>query len=214
MARKLVARQPGMTTELPPVPQSLEAVSAALQQCTRCNLCQYATAAVAGEGPRDARLMIVGEQAGDEEDLAGRPFIGPAGKVLDEALAEAGIERKAVYLTNAVKHFKFKLRGKKRIHQRPHVSEIESCRWWLDLEREFVQPPVTLALGATAARALLDRPVKIADVRGQALAGEDGRPIVITVHPAYLLRLPDRSAAREERARFIEELRFAQSLAA
>ena len=196
------------------IPATLESVATGLHKCTRCELCGPATAAVPGEGPADARLMIIGEQPGDEEDLAGRPFIGPAGQVLDDALREAGIARERVYLTNAVKHFKFRLRGKRRIHQRPNTGEVEHCRWWLDLEREIVSPSVTLALGATAARALLERPVRVGEVRGRALAAANGEVVVVTVHPAFLLRLPDRREAREERSRFLGDLRLAQLLTA
>ena len=157
--------------------------------------------------------MIVGEQPGDHEDLAGRPFVGPAGQVLDDALVEAGIERNAAFLTNAVKHFKHTLRGKRRIHERPNIDEIEACRWWLGLELEIVAPSVVVALGTTAARAVLGRPVKIADVRGRPLTVNQDTVALVTVHPAYLLRLPDREKAREERAMFIDDLRGALRLA-
>ncbi len=170
------------------------------------------TNAVQGEGPANAELMIVGEQPGDTEDLVGRPFIGPAGGVLDEALHEAGIDRGSVYLTNAVKHFKYRVRGKKRLHQRPNAEEIESCRWWLDRERELGMPRVILALGATAARAVMGKPVKIADLRGEPIV-DRGSVAVVTVHPAYLLRLQDKQKARDERRRFIDDLRLARELA-
>jgi DNA polymerase len=153
--------------------------------------------------------MIVGEQPGDREDLAGRPFIGPAGQLLDEALEEAGIERETVYLTNAVKHFKHVLRGKRRIHQRPNAQEIEQCRWWLDIERELVAPRVTVALGATAARAVLGRTVRVNEVRGTPFTERSGGTALVTVHPSYLLRLPDRHAAARERARFVKDLKTA-----
>ena len=195
-------------------PRSLEALAASVQDCRRCGLCRMATAAVPGEGPADAALMIVGEQPGDREDLAGRPFVGPAGSVLDDALCEAGIDRDTVYLTNAVKHFKHTLRGRRRIHQRPNADEIEACRWWLDREREILAPPVIVALGATAARAVLGRPVKIADARGRPIVLENRTTAVVTVHPAYLLRLPDRGEARGERARFVDDLQEATRLAA
>jgi DNA polymerase len=204
-ARRLVADQSEMTA----APSStLEAVAKSVQDCSRCGLCRMATAAVPGEGSASAELMIVGEQPGDREDLVGRPFVGPAGEVLDEALCEAGIQRDAVYLTNAVKAFKHTLRGKRRIHQRPNVDEIETCRWWLEHERAIVAPSVILALGATAARAVLGKPVKITDVRGRPVDAGDATAIV-TVHPAFLLRLREREEAREQRARFIYELRLA-----
>ncbi len=211
-ARRLVAEQPGMTETAPEGPATLETLAMELKRCTRCDICRMATAAVPGEGPTDANLMIVGEQPGDQEDLAGRAFVGPAGAVLDDALRDAGINRDSVYLTNAVKHFKHTLRGKRRIHQRPTADEIETCRWWLDSEREIVAPRVILALGASAARAVTGRPVKIADVRGQPVVVDRDAVAIVTVHPAYLLRLADRDAAREQRSRFVDELREAQSL--
>lgn len=182
-----------------------------MEECQRCPLFELGTATVPGEGPAAARLVIVGEQPGDQEDIAGRPFVGPAGRMLDDALLDAGIERDAVYVTNAVKRFKFVLRGKRRVHQKPNVNEIEQCRWWLDLERSLVAPRATVALGATAARSLLGKPVRIGDVRGQPLNDEDGNTIVVTVHPAYLLRLRDqRDKARE---RFVKDLSTAHEIA-
>ena len=210
-ARRLVARQPGMARSSARTPPTLEALATDLQHCTRCDLCRMATAAVPGEGPPDAGLMIVGEQPGDQEDLAGRPFVGPAGEVLDDALREAGMDRGAIYLTNAVKHFKHTLRGKRRIHQRPNADEIETCRWWLDHERDIAAPSVILALGATAARAVLGRPARITDVRGIPISVDRAAVAIVTVHPAYLLRLPDRGEAREQRMRFVDDLRAAQS---
>ncbi len=212
-ARRLVARQDGMSTEVARAPQTLEALASGLQQCARCSLCQKATAAVPGEGPFNARLMMIGEQPGDHEDLAGSPFVGPAGEVLNDALREAGIDRDAVFLTNAVKHFKHTLRGKRRIHQRPNVEEIEACRWWLGLEIQIVAPSVIVALGATAARALLGRSVKIADVRGRPINIDGDAVAMATVHPSYLLRLPDREEAYEERSRFVDDLSNALQLA-
>ncbi|MDJ0748502.1 MAG: UdgX family uracil-DNA binding protein [Woeseiaceae bacterium] len=211
-ARQLVAQQESAFAEIHSTPQTLEELTTGLQQCTRCDLCHKATAAVAGEGAPGARLMIVGEQPGDHEDLAGRPFVGPAGQVLDEALVEAGIKRDAVFLTNAVKHFKHRLRGKRRIHERPNANEVEVCRWWLGLEIDIIKPSVVVALGATAARALLGHAVKISDIRGRPIRIADGTVIVATVHPAYLLRLPDRERVCDERSRFIEELHAAAQL--
>ncbi|NNE61127.1 MAG: UdgX family uracil-DNA binding protein [Woeseia sp.] len=210
-ARRLVASQPGMAMPEVTSVNTLDDIASALQQCSRCQLCKSATAAVPGEGPAHAKLLIVGEQPGDEEDLSGRPFVGPAGKVLDAALEEAGIDRKSVFLTNTVKHFKFKPRGKRRIHQRPNVSEIESCRWWLDLERDIVSAPVTLALGATAARAVLGRPVKVSDIRGRAIANDNGGVSLVTIHPAFLLRLPNQAEARRQRTQFVNDLRMART---
>ena len=211
-ARRLVADQAGITVTPPGAPKTLEALAANLQHCTRCDLCRMTTAAVPGEGPSDARLMIVGEQPGDREDLVGRPFVGPAGAVLDEALRDAGIDRTAVFMTNAVKHFKHTLHRKRRIHQRPNADEIETCRWWLDNEREIVAPEVILALGASAARAVMGRSVKIADVRGQPIAIDQGTVAIVTIHPAYLLRLSSHDEAREQRLQFVDNLRDAQSL--
>ena len=146
---------------------SLSALRAAENACRRCPLYKNATQAVPGEGPRHATLMLVGEQPGDKEDLAGQPFVGPAGRLLDRALEEAGIARERVFVTNAVKHFKYEPRGKRRLHKRPNAHEIDRCRWWLDLERAIVKPEAIVALGATAARSLFGRPMTIAKMRGQ-----------------------------------------------
>src|SRR6186713_605891 len=148
-------------------PATLAGIDTAIHACRRCPIGLLDNNAVMGEGPRTAALMIVGEQPGDREDLAGRPFVGPAGKVLDAHLERAGIDRRQVYLTNAVKHFKFVPRGKRRLHQSPTAGEIAVCRWWLDGERAIVRPKLLLALGASAARGLLGKPVRIGKVRGQ-----------------------------------------------
>lgn len=187
-------------------PGDLAALTACLQACRRCPIGEHATQAVPGEGPADARLMLVGEQPGDREDLSGRPFVGPAGRVLDEALAAAGIERTGVFLTNAVKHFKFVQKGRRRLHRKPDTGEIEQCRWWLGLELGMVRPAAVVALGATAARSLLGRPVRIGEHRGSALALEDGTPVWITVHPSYVLRLRDDAERDREMARFVADL--------
>ncbi len=212
-ARRLVENQPGQQRSSVTQNGSLSDVRVALTRCTRCDLCRHATAAVPGEGPEEAELMIVGEQPGDQEDLAGRPFVGPAGQVLDEALREAGIDREGAYLTNAVKAFKHTPRGKRRIHQRPNVSEIEHCRWWLNIERELVSPRVTVALGATAARAVLGKPVGVNKVRGHPMNDANGNTVIVTIHPAYLLRLPAVEAAARER-HFIDDLKLARRLLA
>lgn len=185
---------------------SLAEARQAVQGCTRCPLYQNATQAVFGEGAAHAPLMFVGEQPGDSEDLAGKPFVGPAGKVFDAALEEAGIDRRRTYVTNAVKHFKFTPRGKKRIHQAPNAGEVRACRFWLDKELAFVGPKVVVALGATAAQSLLGPGARIGKLRGAPITAEDGRVIFVTVHPSYLLRMPDRTRAAEERAKFIAEL--------
>ena len=175
--------------------------------CTRCPLYAPATQTVFGEGPPTARLMFVGEQPGDQEDLAGRPFIGPAGQVFDRALAAAGIDRAETYVTNAVKHFKFEPRGKRRIHSKPGTGEIEACRWWIDQERAAIAPAVTVALGATAARSLTGKTVTISKERGRAIILPDGGELWITVHPSFLLRIEDRAAADAEYERFVADLR-------
>ena len=176
------------------------------RHCQRCPLFGPATQTVFGEGPPTARLMFVGEQPGDSEDLGGRPFIGPAGQVFDRALAAAGIERGQTYVTNAVKHFKFEARGKRRIHAKPMTPEIDACRWWIDHERRIIKPVITVALGATAARSLTGKTVTISRERGRALTLADGSEAWITVHPSFLLRIQDRTAADAEFARFVADL--------
>jgi DNA polymerase len=154
-------------------------------------------------------MMLVGEQPGDQEDKAGLPFVGPAGRILDRALAEAGIDRKRVFVTNAVKHFKYEMRGKRRLHKRPNAYEIDRCRWWQDLERAIVKPAVIVALGATAARSLLGRPATIGKVRGQALPLDDGATAFVTVHPSALLRIKDASDKERQYRSFVDDLRLA-----
>jgi DNA polymerase len=151
--------------------------------------------------------MFVGEQPGDQEDLAGRPFVGPAGQLFDAALEKAGIGRTTVYVTNSVKHFKFEQRGKRRIHNKPDGGEIEACRWWIEHERELIRPPVTVALGATAARSLFDKTMTISRVRGEPLKLPDGSECWVTVHPSFLLRIPEEERRREERALFVRDLK-------
>ena len=175
--------------------------------CTRCELYKFGTQTVFGEGPLDASILFVGEQPGDQEDLAGRPFVGPAGQVFDEALQKAGIDRSTVYVTNAVKHFKFILRGKRRIHNKPDAGEIIACRWWLEQERALIRSPVTVALGATAARSLLGQVVTIGKVRGAPVRLDDGSECWVTVHPSSLLRIPDAEGRREARALFLRDLK-------
>jgi DNA polymerase len=193
----------------PPEP-GLPALAAEAATCQLCALHRHATQTVFGAGPATARLMLVGEQPGDQEDLAGRPFVGPAGQMLDRALAEAGIPRDTIYITNAVKHFKFEPRGKRRIHATPDAAEIEICRFWLDQERALIQPAITILLGASAARAVLNRPVTISRERGRPIALAGGQAMV-TTHPSYLLRLPDPEAQRREFAAMVEDLRRAWS---
>ena len=194
------------------IPSSLEELRHGVQACRRCPLYRDATQGVCGEGPARAKLMIVGEQPGDQEDLAGRPFVGPAGQVLNAALEEAGIDRGEVFVTNAVKHFKHEPRGKRRLHKTPVASEVSACRWWLDHERRLVRPRVVLALGATASLAVLNRKVAVTQARGQPLTLEDGSTAMITVHPSYLLRLPDPEAQTRERAAFLADLRRVRTM--
>jgi len=175
--------------------------------CTRCHLYKCATQTVFGEGPVEARLMFVGEQPGDQEDLAGRPFVGPAGQLFDRALGEAGIDRRAAYITNAVKHFKFERRGKRRIHQKPEGPEIEACRWWLEQEQLILQPRIIVALGATAARALFGKIVTISRMRGAAHRLPGLGETWVTVHPSFLLRIPEADRKAEEYARFVADLK-------
>jgi DNA polymerase len=186
---------------------SWEALLEEARGCTRCGLYKCATQTVFGEGPLDAKVVFVGEQPGDAEDLAGRPFVGPAGKLFDEMLEKAGVDRSETYVTNAVKHFKFVLRGKRRIHNTPDASEIQACRFWLEQERELIRPPVTVALGATAARSLIGKVVTISKVRGSPLELADGSECWVTVHPSALLRMPEPARRRAERRRFVEDMK-------
>lgn len=193
-------------------PVDIGELSAGVQGCRRCPLWRDATQGVCGEGPLNARLMIVGEQPGDQEDLTGQPFVGPAGRVLDDALIEAGIERSDVYVTNAVKHFKHEPQGKRRLHKTPNAGEVMACRWWLTSERALIRPKAVLMLGATASLAVLDRKVAVTRERGQALALDDGSAGMITVHPSYLLRLPDPVLRAREREAFVADLRRIRTL--
>jgi uracil-DNA glycosylase family protein len=186
---------------------SWEALFEDARVCTRCDLYKFATQTVFGEGPLDASIMFVGEQPGDQEDLAGRPFVGPAGAIFDAALEKAGIDRSAVYVTNAVKHFKFVQKGKRRIHNKPDAGEISACRWWIEHERELIRPSVTVALGATAARSLVGKVVTIGKARGEPLTLEDGSECWVTAHPSSILRAPDEEARREGKRLFLRDLK-------
>ena len=207
--RALAPDAPSPTDLTAPAPGDLNTLRDQVQGCRRCPLWRDATHGVCGEGPRQADLMVVGEQPGDPEDLADRPFVGPAGAVLDGALAEAGIDRASVFVTNAVRHFKHEVRGKRRLHKTPNAGEVKACRWWLDTERKLVRPKVVVALGATAALAVLGRKVSVLSERGQALAADDGTSVVVTVHPAYLLRVPDPAVRAAGRRDMIRDLRLA-----
>ena len=189
--------------------KTLDALRKAEAACTRCPLYQFATQVVPGEGPTHAPMMLVGEQPGDREDLAGHPFVGPAGRMLDSALEEAGISRGEVFLTNAVKHFKHEMRGKRRLHKRPSGSEIERCRWWLERERAIVGPAAIVALGATAARSVLGRTVAVLKIRGQVERLDDGTAAVVTIHPSFLLRIRDAADKQREYRNFVSDLQHA-----
>ena len=189
------------------MPETLDEARAAALQCRRCGLCETATQTVWGEGDPQARIMIVGEQPGDREDLAGRPFVGPAGRLFDAALAEAEIPRAAVFVTNAVKHFKFAPRGKRRLHRRPNAGEIDRCKWWLGQELKLVAPAVLVAMGATAVRSLLGRPATISSLRGEIRRLEGGMPMIVTIHPSWLLRIRDAAERETERRRFLADLK-------
>nr|WP_293372506.1 UdgX family uracil-DNA binding protein [Phenylobacterium sp.] len=195
-------------------PETLAGLRAAVQACRRCDLYGHATQGVTGEGPAQARLMLVGEQPGDQEDLAGRPFVGPAGQMLDKALAEAEVPRDRAFVTNAVKHFKHELRGKRRIHKTPNTGEVTACRGWLDAERSIVRPRVIVALGATAAMSVFGKPVAIGASRQKAMQLPDQALGVVTYHPSYLLRVPDAVAKAKAYAAFLEDLKFAWGLVA
>lgn len=213
-ASRIAARRP----EAGPVddgiiPATLGDVAAGVQACRRCTLWRDATQGVVGEGPARATLMFVGEQPGDMEDLSGRPFVGPAGQLFNRALAEAGVAREAAYVTNAVKHFKHELRGKRRLHKTPAAPEVQACRWWLGREQRLVGPKVIVALGATAAGAVLGRPVAVMKARGKPERLDDGAQALVTVHPSYLLRLPDEAARHAAFEAFVADLKAAKALA-
>ena len=193
-----------------PAAEGLEGVRAAAMACRACPLWAPATQTVFGEGPENARIMLVGEQPGDVEDIKGRPFVGPAGQLLDRALEEAGLDRSQAYVTNTVKHFKFVPRGKRRIHQKPNSTEIHACNQWLEQELASIDPPLVVAMGATAVQGVFGRAMPIGKNRGQVL-GHEGRRVIITVHPSYLLRLPDEEEKHREYAAFVEDLRLARA---
>lgn len=187
--------------------KSLKALRDAEQACTRCPLYKQATQVVPGEGPARARIMMVGEQPGDQEDKQGKPFVGPAGGMLAKALEDAGIDRDAVFVTNAVKHFKFEQRGKRRLHKRPNAYEIDRCHWWLDFERRLVKPDMVVALGATAVRSISGRPTSINKIRGRVLTLQDGGRMLATIHPSYILRIEDEADKRAEYRKFVTDLK-------
>jgi uracil-DNA glycosylase len=200
------------SADLLPAITSLRELAKAEHECMRCPLFENATQAVPGEGRRHAHLMLVGEQPGDQEDRAGKPFVGPAGRVLDRALAEAGIPRAEVFVTNAVKHFKHEMRGKRRLHKRPNAYEIERCKIWLDRERAIVKPAAIVALGVTAARSVLGRTVTITKTRGRPLPLGNGAVAFVTIHPSMLLRIEDAEDKKREYDYFVADLRQAAKI--
>src|SRR6185503_6530941 len=191
---------------------SLQSLRKEAADCRACPLWKNATQTVFGEGPLHAQAMLVGEQPGDKEDLAGKPFVGPAGRLLDRALEEAGVDRRKVYVTNAVKHFKFVPRGKIRLHQKPNTPEIKACRQWYERELASVKPMLVVAMGATAAQSVFGKITPINKNRGRVIELEDGIRALVTVHPSYLLRLPDADAKAREYERFVDDLKIAAEL--
>jgi len=200
-------KRPKDASDLIPPDPTLPKLRAAAQICQACHLWKRGTQTVFGEGASKAQLMFIGEQPGDAEDLAGHPFVGPAGKLLDRAMVDAGIDRVAVYVTNVVKHFKWEPRGKRRIHKKPNAAEIAACRPWLDAEIEFVKPRAIVCLGATAAQALLGRQFKVTAHRGEFVKSTLAPLVMATVHPSSILRAPDDDTRRVEMERFTDNLR-------
>lgn len=210
MATKFVARNERDWIPAPaPETSSLATLKSAAKSCTACHLYKHATQTVFGEGAKGARLMLLGEQPGDQEDLAGKPFVGPAGEILDRALEEAGINRAEVYVTNTVKHFKWEPRGKRRIHKKPNSREIAACRPWLEAELRVVRPGLLVCLGATAAQAIFGPAFRVTRERGRVLASELTPKVLATVHPSSLLRQPDEESREREYKHFVADLRAA-----
>jgi uracil-DNA glycosylase len=209
MAKHVPTRQ----LELTPAKALLPELCEAAKTCKNCGLWKLGTQTVFGEGSAHSKLMLVGEQPGDQEDLAGKPFVGPAGKLLDSALVEAGIDRKKVYVTNAVKHFKWEPRGKRRIHKKPNAAEIAACRPWLDAEIAAIRPKIIVCLGATAAQSLLGKDFRVTQHRGEFIDSPLAPYVAATVHPSSILRAHDENARHLEMARFIADLKkFARAL--
>lgn len=202
-------RKPAVQAELPLLmkPRSLEMLARESKDCRNCDLWKNATQTVFGEGNARARVLMIGEQPGDKEDLAGRPFVGPAGNLLNTALEQASINRNDVYVTNAVKHFKWEPRGKRRLHKKPNAAEVAACRPWLDAELAAVKPEIVVCLGATAAQAVLGRSFRVTQQRGEFLPGANGCTVMATVHPSSILRAPDEESRHQELRRFVDDLR-------
>ncbi|MEX0409432.1 UdgX family uracil-DNA binding protein [Aquibium sp. LZ166] len=194
--------------------RTIPELRAAAEGCRRCPLWSDATQTVFGEGPENAIVVFVGEQPGDQEDIAGKPFVGPAGKMLDAVLVEAEVDRSEVYVTNGVKHFKFEPRGKRRIHAKPNAGEVKACRWWLDRELAILKPSLAVALGATAAQSLLGKTVPITKMRGQVVEREDGLRVFLTIHPSYILRIRESADKEAERGRFLADMKAVKRLMA
>jgi uracil-DNA glycosylase family protein len=192
-----------------PDTSNLATLKRSAKTCTACHLFRHATQTVFGEGPKGATLMLLGEQPGDQEDVAGKPFVGPAGKILDRALDDAGIDRAGVYVTNTVKHFKWEPRGKRRIHKKPNSREIAACRPWLEAELRVVQPALLVCMGATAAQAVFGTAFRVTRDRGKLLESELASKVVATVHPSSVLRQPDEESREREYKHFVKDLRVA-----
>jgi uracil-DNA glycosylase family protein len=210
-SEEIIAKSGGDVWTRAPAPEtnSLRELNAAAKKCTACPLYKNATQTVFGEGPKSARIMLVGEQPGDYEDVKGKPFVGPAGKLLDRALEEAGMDRSQVYVTNTVKHFKWEPRGKRRIHKKPGARDIAACRPWMEAELRAVQPDVVVCLGSTAAQAIFGPQFRVTKQRGEVLQSPFARRTVATVHPSALLRAPDEETRHREYALFVDDLRVA-----
>ncbi|MER8428961.1 UdgX family uracil-DNA binding protein [Mesorhizobium caraganae] len=193
---------------------TLSELREAAKSCRRCPLWRDATHTVFGEGPDNAKVVFVGEQPGDQEDLAGKPFVGPAGKVFNAILDDAGVDRQKVYVTNAVKHFKFEPRGKRRIHSKPNAGEVQACRWWIGKELELIKPGLAVALGATAALSLLGKAIPVTKMRGQVIEREDGLRVFITIHPSFILRIHEPADKEAERERFLHDMKQVKRLMA
>jgi DNA polymerase len=202
-------RSIGVTAEPPEHARSTEQLREAAASCHGCDLWEHATQTVFGEGRDDSKMMLVGEQPGDQEDLQGKPFVGPAGRLLEKALEEAGIDRRRVYVTNAVKHFRWTRRGKRRLHEKPNAGQVRACRPWLEAEIEVVKPRILVLLGATAAQAVMGPAFRVSKDRGQVLKSSFGIPVVATVHPSSILRATDDESRDAALASFISDLRVA-----
>jgi uracil-DNA glycosylase len=198
-----------VTAEPPPHPRSVEQLKEAAASCRACDLWEHATQTVFGEGREGSKLMLVGEQPGDQEDLQGRPFVGPAGRLLEKALEEAGIDRRRVYVTNAVKHFRWTRRGKRRLHEKPNAAQVRACRPWLDAELAVVRPGIVVLMGATAAQTVMGPAFRVSKDRGRVISSPLGVPVLATVHPSSILRATDEESRDVALASFIADLRVA-----